>query len=61
MADTQMILFWIATVLASAIGNMISLAIWFHWDIEGFWQQRRLAHGKRLDERQKEAAEHHGK
>jgi hypothetical protein len=55
-----MIWFWVATILASAVGNMLSLAIWFHWDIEGFWQQRRLEHGKQLDQRSLEAARKHG-
>ena len=55
------VLFWIATIVASGVGNMISLAIWFHYDIEGWWEQRRLQHGKQLDQRQREAAEKHGK
>jgi hypothetical protein len=42
------------------IGNMLSLAIWFHFDIEGFWQQRRLEHGAKLDQRSLEAARKHG-
>jgi hypothetical protein len=48
-------------VVASFIGNMLSLALWFHFDIEGWWEQRRLAHGKTLDQRQREAAEKHGR
>lgn len=46
---------------ASFIGSMISLALWMHYDLEGVWEQRRLAHGKELDERQRKAAEQHGK
>ncbi len=47
-------------VLAGFIGNLASLAIWFHYDVEGWWEQRRLKHGKQLDTRQREAAEKHG-
>lgn len=47
-------------ILSGFIGNMFSLAIWFHYDIEGWWEQRRLKHGKKLDQRQREAAEKHG-
>lgn len=48
------------SVPASALGNLISLAAWFHFDVEGWWEQRRLAHGKNLDERQLRAAREHG-
>ena len=47
-------------LLSGFIGNMLSLAIWFHFDIEGLWEQRRLEHGKKLDQRQLEAARKHG-
>lgn len=47
--------------LSSFIGSMVALALWMHYDLEGWWEQRRLAHGKKLDERQRKAAEQHGK
>lgn len=47
-------------VLASIIGSGLMLVVWFHWDIEGFWQQRRLAHGEKLDQRALDAARKHG-
>lgn len=47
--------------VSSTLGSLVALAIWFHWDVEGFWEQRRLAHGKQLDERQRCSAEAHGK
>ena len=47
--------------LTSFIGSMFALALWMHYDLEGWWEQRRLAHGKRQDERQRKAAEQHGK
>ena len=48
-------------ILASAIGSMIAVVIFFHYDLEGWYEQRRLKHGKQLDQRQREAAEKHGK
>jgi hypothetical protein len=47
-------------LIASFIGGMAALVVWFHFDIEGFWQQRRLEHGKKLDQRAEEAARKHG-
>ena len=52
------ILLW---VLSSFVGSFIAILVVLHWDIEGFWEQRRLQHGKQLDQRQREAAEKHGK
>jgi hypothetical protein len=57
MGDTLIILL---SLTSSTLGSLIALAIWFHWDIEGFWEQRRLEHGKKLDQRQLEAARKHG-
>lgn len=53
---------WVLLALTfpvSVAASLAALAIWFHFDIEGWWQQRRLEHGKRLDERQRRAAEEH--
>ena len=47
--------------VSSFIGSFIAIVVVLHYDIEGWWEQRRLAHGKRLDQRQREAAEKHGK
>lgn len=48
-------------ILTSFIGSMFSLVLWMHYDLEGWWEQRRLANGKKLDERQLRAAKEHGK
>jgi hypothetical protein len=50
----------VLTILLSAAGNMISLAAWFHFDIEGRCQAWRLAHHKRMTERQRRLAREHG-
>jgi len=47
--------------LSSFIGSFIAIVVVLHYDIEGWWEQRRLEHGKQLDERQRKAAEEHGK
>jgi hypothetical protein len=44
----------------SFVGSFLAVLVVIHWDIEGFWQQRRLEHGKRLDQRAEEAAKKHG-
>lgn len=46
-------------VAESFVGGMLALAIWVHWDLEGWWEQRRLRHGKTLDQRQRRAADRH--
>lgn len=51
------ILLW---VLSSFVGSFIAILVVLHWDLEGLWEQRRLQHGKQLDQRQREAAEKHG-
>jgi hypothetical protein len=52
------ILLW---TLSSFVGSFIAILVVLHWDIEGWWEQRRLSHGKKLDQRQQEAAEKHGR
>jgi len=47
-------------ILASFVGSFAAILVVLHWDIEGWWQQRRLAHGKKLDQRALEAARKHG-
>ena len=47
-------------VLSSFVGSFIAIIVVLHWDIEGWWELRRLRHGKLLDERQREAAMKHG-
>lgn len=46
--------------LSSFIGSFIAIVVVLHYDIEGWWEQRRLEHGKKLDRRQLEAARKHG-
>jgi hypothetical protein len=48
-------------IVASFVGSFIAIVVVLHYDIEGWWEQRRLQHGKQLDQRQREAAEKHGK
>lgn len=47
--------------LSSFLGSFVAIIVVLHYDIEGWWEQRRLQHGKQLDPRQREAAEKHGK
>lgn len=47
--------------VTSFIGSFVAILVVLHYDVEGWWEQRRLAHGKKLDERQRRAAEAHGK
>jgi hypothetical protein len=47
--------------VSSFIGSFIAIVVVLHYDVEGWWEQRRLKHGKELDQRQREAAEKHGK
>jgi hypothetical protein len=47
--------------VSSFIGSFVAILVVLHFDIEGWWEQRRLAHGKTLDQRQREAAEKHGR
>lgn len=49
------------SIVGSVIGSLIAWIVVIHWDLEGLWEQRRLQHGKELDQRQREAAEKHGK
>lgn len=48
-------------VSTSFVGSFIAIVVVLHYDIEGWWEQRRLAHGKQLDERQRRSAEAHSK
>ncbi len=45
---------------SSFIGSFIAIIVVLHWDLEGWWQQRRLEHGKKLDQRSLDAARKHG-
>jgi hypothetical protein len=47
-------------ISTSFIGSFIAIVVVLHWDIEGWWEQRRLERGKKLDQRQLEAARKHG-
>jgi hypothetical protein len=47
--------------VSSFIGSFIAIVVVLHFDVEGWWEQRRLSHGKHLDQRQREAAEKHGR
>lgn len=31
--------------------SMLAFAIWTHFDFEGWWEQRRIEHGRKLDEK----------
>lgn len=52
-----MILTILLSFVGSILGSLVSLAIWFHWDLDGFWQQRRheriLRNGRKEEERMK--------
>lgn len=48
-------------IATSFIGSFIAIVVVLHYDIEGWWEQRRLEHGKNLDQRQRRVAEEHGK
>lgn len=49
----------ILTLFLSFVGNMISMVLWQHYDLEGAWESYRLRHGAKLDARQRRAAEEH--
>ena len=40
-----MLLLAIVSLLCSFTGSMLSLAVWFHYDLEGWWEQRRRSRG----------------
>jgi hypothetical protein len=46
--------------LSSIVGSLFAWLVVIHFDWEGLWEQRRLEHGKKLDQRQLEAARKHG-
>jgi hypothetical protein len=33
--------------------SMAAFVIWTHYDFEGWWEQRRIEHGRRLEEKQR--------
>ena len=55
-----MIAYALIGIGTSFIGSFIAILVVLHYDLEGLWEQRRLEHGKKLDQRQLEAARKHG-
>ena len=39
------------SVLASVIGSGLTVVVWFHYDLEGWWEHRRHARMMRLGAR----------
>lgn len=47
MHEVLLGLFYIFT---SFVGSMLAFFIWVHLDLEGYWQARKVRHGKKLEE-----------
>jgi hypothetical protein len=39
------------SVVASGVGSLAALAIWFHWDVEDHWRLWKVRRGRRMEER----------
>jgi hypothetical protein len=46
--------------LSSIVGSLCAWVVVIHYDLEGWYEQRRLERGKKLSRRQMEAAKKHG-
>lgn len=53
MKDFSALLAAVVDILTSFIGSMIALVIYMHYDLEGWYEQRRIRRGEKLDRKAK--------
>lgn len=41
----------IVGLVTSGVGSWLALMVWFHFDFDGWWEQKRIERGRRMDER----------
>lgn len=42
---------WIGAFVLNFCGSLVAFIVWTHLDAEGWWEQRRIERGRRLDQR----------